>query len=242
VHRGDDDTVSRDALGPAPVQRELSEMSRAIPRSGMLHRTQRHASLSLSGPRSVSLAVAEALINAMEAKDRFLRGHSQRVASLAVGIARELGLDDETVETIGVAGRVHDVGKIGIREAVLHNPGRLGPEEYEHIKTHVQIGIEILSPLRHHGAVLEYVHHHHEAFDGTGYPQGLRGEEISLGGRVLAAADVFDALTSSRPYRLPLSPADALEMLAGPAGHLLDPVVYAALCRVVRRDGCGSAA
>jgi HD-GYP domain-containing protein (c-di-GMP phosphodiesterase class II) len=190
---------------------------------------------SSSGLRSVSLEMTEALVNAMEAKDVFLRGHSQRVAEFASAIAREMGLDAETVESVCVAGRVHDVGKIGIREAVLLKPGPLTVEEYAHIQTHVAIGVEILSPLRSLGAVLDYVHHHHERFDGSGYPQGLRGEEISIGGRVLAAADVFDALTSRRPYREPLSAGEAIGVAADLVGGLLDPAVYEALRGVIRR-------
>jgi putative nucleotidyltransferase with HDIG domain len=183
------------------------------------------------------LTVIDALVVAMESTDEFLRGHSQRVSELAVAIARELGLEPDVTEDIRLAGRVHDVGKIGIRESVLLKPGPLSADEYEHIKTHVRIGVQILQPLSEMGAVLDYVRHHHERFDGTGYPQGLRGEEISLGGRVLAAADVFDALTSKRPYREPLSRCDALVLLAGPEGRLLDPRVFDALCHAV---GCPS--
>lgn len=184
--------------------------------------------------RAVILGVAEALVNAMEAKDPFLRGHSQRVAALAAAVARELGLDVATVEAIHTAGRVHDVGKIGIRESVLLKRGALTAEEYAHIQTHVQIGVDILSPIRDHGPVRDYVHHHHERFDGGGYPQGLRGHEISIGGRVLAAVDVFDALTSVRPYREPLAPGDALAELSSVGGRQLDPEVLVALQQVVR--------
>ncbi|MBX6332670.1 MAG: response regulator, partial [Gemmatimonadaceae bacterium] len=135
--------------------------------------------------RTLTVSVAEALINAMEAKSIYLRGHSQRVAELAVSIADHMGLDADTVEAIRMAGRLHDVGKIGIREEVLDKPGKLTPEEFAHVKTHVEIGMEILAPLQHLGPVLDYVHDHHEHYDGSGYPRGLAGEAISIGGRIL---------------------------------------------------------
>ena len=181
----------------------------------------------------MSVCIAEAFVNAMEAKDVFLRGHSQRVAELAAAIATELGLDAEAVGLVRIAGSLHDVGKIGIRETVLLKAGPLTADEYEHIKTHVRIGVDILAPLGHLGEALEYVAQHHEHLDGTGYPRGLRGHEISLGGRILAVADMFDALTSRRPYREPLTPAQAIELLAGLAGRAIDPYVFETLCRLV---------
>ena len=185
--------------------------------------------------RTLTVSVAETLINAMEVKDLYLRGHSQRVAALGAEIAEEMGLDADTVENIRLAGRLHDVGKIGIREAVLNKPGKLDAEEFEHVKDHVRIGMEILAPLRHLGVVLTYVHEHHEHWDGSGYPRGMAGEEISIGGRILAAADAFDAVTSNRAYRQGMAAAETAEYLAAHSGTLLDPDVYAALRTVVRR-------
>lgn len=184
--------------------------------------------------KALTIGVAEALVNAMEKKDRFLRGHSQRVAELGAEIARELGLDAETVRAVHLGGRLHDVGKIGIREEVLHKPGRLTEDEYAHVKEHVALGMEILAPLPDLGEALTFVHHHHERMDGTGYPQGLSGEAISLGGRILCAADTFDALTSVRPYRAPMQDLETLAFLEGLSGPFLDPTVYDALTRVVR--------
>jgi putative two-component system response regulator len=185
--------------------------------------------------RLMSVSIAETLINAMEAKDMYLRGHSQRVAELAGQLARELGLDETMSEDLRVAGRLHDVGKIGIREAILNKPGRLTSEEFEHVKRHVQIGLDILAPLFHIKKPLKYVEHHHERWDGDGYPQGLSGEEIPLGARILCAADTFDALTSKRAYRDPLKPMAALEHLRVDAGKQFDPCVYDALVRVVTK-------
>jgi len=191
--------------------------------------------------RLMSVSIAETLINAMEAKDVYLRGHSQRVAELAGQIAEEMDLGNIVCEDLKVAGRLHDVGKIGIREAILNKPGRLTSEEFEHVKQHVQIGLDILAPLFHLKTPLNYVEHHHERWDGTGYPRGLSAESIPLGARILCAADTFDALTSKRAYREPMTPIAALEHLKVDIGKQFDPSVYDALLRVItRRLGTGS--
>ena len=185
--------------------------------------------------RDMSVNIAETLINAMEAKDVYLRGHSQRVADLAAEIAAELELPPNIIEEVHLAGRLHDVGKIGIREEVLNKPGRLTEDEFAHIRDHVRIGMEILAPLRHLGVVLDFVHDHHEHIDGSGYPRGRSGESISIGGRILTAADAFDAVTSKRAYRDPMTTDEALQLLGRDAGAFLDVQVYAALQRVVGR-------
>ena len=147
---------------------------------------------------ALTLGVADSLINAMEAKDVYLRGHSRRVAEQAASIAEELGLDADIVENVRLAARLHDVGKIGIREDILNKPGKLTAEEYAHVKEHVNIGMEILAPLKHIPTALEYVQDHHEHWNGGGYPRGLAGEQISIGGRILVACDAFDATERQR--------------------------------------------
>jgi putative two-component system response regulator len=183
---------------------------------------------------TLSMNVAETLIKAIEAKSPYLRGHAQRTSELAALMAGALGLDAAAVEQVRLAGRLHDVGKIGIREAVLDKPGKLTPEEVEHMRDHVRIGMEILSPLAHLGPVLRFVADHHERWDGTGYMQAFRGEEISIGGRILAAVDAFDAITTRRPYQQPMSSEEAITYLASHVGTLLDPKVYEALRTVVQ--------
>ena len=185
--------------------------------------------------RTLTVRTAEALINAMEAKDVYLRGHSQRVAELAAAVAEELGLPEDTVEHVRLAGRLHDVGKIGIREEVLNKTGALATEEFAHIKEHVRIGVEILSPLGHLGEVLAFVRDHHERWDGTGYPRGVAGEAITLGGRILSTADAYDALTSRRAYRDALSEEETVALLQAQVHRHLDPLVFAALQRVLAR-------
>jgi putative two-component system response regulator len=185
--------------------------------------------------RLMSVSIAETLINAMEAKDVYLRGHSQRVAELAGQLAEDMGLEDAMCEDLRAAGRLHDVGKIGIREDILNKPGRLTQEEFDHVKRHVQIGLDILAPLFHIAKPLKYIEHHHEHWDGAGYPMGLVGEAIPLGARILCVADTFDALTSKRAYRAPLEPLNALDHLSVDVGKQFDPCVYDALVRVITR-------
>jgi putative nucleotidyltransferase with HDIG domain len=184
---------------------------------------------------ALTIGIAETLINAMEAKDVYLRGHSRRVAEQAASVAEEMGLDADMVENVRLAGRLHDIGKIGIREDVLNKPSALTAEEYAHVQEHVRIGMEILAPLRHIPDALEFIHDHHERFDGSGYPRGRKGDEISLGGRILAACDAFDAMTSRRAYREAYDDRTAIGRLETEVGDALDPVVFAALRKVVVR-------
>jgi len=185
--------------------------------------------------QQMSVAVIEALIKAQEAKDVYLPGHSQRVADLAASIASAMGLDDELVEDVRLAGRLHDVGKIGVRESVLNKPDRLTPEEVEHVQDSVRMGVEILSPLKHLARILPYIQDHQEHWDGSGYPKRLVGPESAIGGRILHLADAFDAMTSRRAFREPMAPQRAMEILAKEAGVEFDPEVFHAFTKVVQR-------
>ncbi len=182
---------------------------------------------------AIVVGVVTALVRAQETKDVFLRGRSDRVADLAASIASVMGLSDDDVEGLRVAARVMDVGRIGIREEVLNKPGRLTDEEFEHIKSHVTTGLEILSAIKPLAHLLPAIAHHHEHWNGGGYPHGIAGEEISVGGRILAAADAFDALTSQRAYRDSMTSEEAIEYLGQHAGTLLAPDVCKALQAVV---------
>jgi putative nucleotidyltransferase with HDIG domain len=183
----------------------------------------------------VSTATLEALVNALEAKDPYLRGHSARVADLAANIATELGLAEEDVDRTRMAGRLHDLGKIGTRDAVVNQERPLTADEFEHVKQHVIIGAQILAPLVHLGDVVSMVKSHHERWDGTGYPDGLRGEDVPLGARVIGTAEVYDALTTARPYQDKMTPEQAVERMGDLSGTVLDPTVYDALVRIVGR-------
>jgi putative two-component system response regulator len=217
-----------EAMGRALHKRRLLIEQRRIERL-----IREEVELQTTQLQTLSIGVAETLVKAMEAKSVYLRGHAQRTSELAASIAEALGLDAATIEQVRLAGRLHDVGKIGVRDAVLDKPGKLTPEEIEHVRDHVRIGMEILSPLAHLGTVLRFVADHHERWDGTGYLQAFRGEEISIGGRILAAVDAFDAITTRRSYQEPMSSEQAITYLAGHVGTLLDPRVYEALRQVV---------
>lgn len=183
----------------------------------------------------LSVATLEALVNALEAKDAFSRGHSARVADLAALVAIEMGASDEEVETVRAAGRLHDIGKIGIHETILNKEGPLTPEEYAHVKAHVTIGSQILAPLTHLGDVIPFIRHHHEQYDGHGYPDGLSGEAIPLGARILCAAEIFDALTTPRPYQERMAPEAAAVRMRELSGRVIDPAVLEALIAVTER-------
>jgi len=183
----------------------------------------------------ISLATLEALVNALEAKDPYLRGHSARVAEVAALVAAELGYDDEAVDAVRIGGRLHDIGKIGIREDVLAKQGPLTDEEYEHIKRHVVVGSQILAPLTHLADVIGFVRSHHERWDGSGYPDGLAGDAIPYGARIIGAVEIFDALTTARPYQETMEPVTAVERMRDLVGGVLDPEVHGALAAVVGR-------
>jgi HD-GYP domain-containing protein (c-di-GMP phosphodiesterase class II) len=151
--------------------------------------------------KDLFLGVVRALSSAIDAKDPYTCGHSERVARLARRLAQALGLPEDDRNRIYLSGLLHDVGKIGIRDFVLQKPGRLSPEELSHIQEHPKIGFDILSGVRQLKPVLAGVRNHHENFDGTGYPDRLRGEEIPLMARIVAVADAYDAMSSDRPYR-----------------------------------------
>lgn len=172
--------------------------------------------------------VVRAMSSAIDAKDHYTRGHSDRVARIAVRLAQQLACSHDDVHAIYFAGLLHDVGKIGIDDAVLRKPGKLTEEEYEHIKTHTTIGYRILCDLKHMENVLPVVLHHHENWDGRGYPHGLSGEEIPYWARIVAVADAYDAMASDRPYR-PGMPHEKIEQIFHDgAGRQWDPHVVAA--------------
>ena len=172
------------------------------------------------------------LANALEAKDPYTRGHSERVSRWSRRLGAALGLGAREIEVTAQAGRLHDLGKIGIPEAVLRKRGPLDPEEWAVMRRHPLIGAQIVAPLDFFARGSLVVRHHHERWDGSGYPDGLAGEAIPIGARVVAVADVYDALTSDRPYRPALPPSAALAHLVREAGRTLDERMVAAFIAV----------
>ncbi len=173
------------------------------------------------------IGTIKAMTSAIDAKDRYTRGHSVRVAKLSRQIARAAGLDETTAEQIYVSGLVHDVGKIGVPEAVLTKAGRLTDEEFELIRRHPDIGHDILSGIPSLKGILPGVLHHHEKWDGTGYPHGLAGERIPLMARVIGLADTFDAMSSTRSYRAAMPREKVLAEIERCAGTQFDPQLAA---------------
>ncbi|MBO8192596.1 HD-GYP domain-containing protein [Streptomyces oryzae] len=187
--------------------------------------------------RAARQAAVQALAQAVHIKDRYTRGHGERVGLAAVMIARELGMDEERTETLRCAGVLHDVGKLGVPARLLRKAGPLTPAERRVMEQHPEHGAEIVRGLDFLGEARAAVLHHHERMDGTGYPRGLAGEEIPEVARIVAVADAFDAMTSTRCYRPGRPVAAALEELERCAGTQFDPRMVAALTRALRRHG-----
>jgi putative two-component system response regulator len=152
--------------------------------------------------------------NAVEAKDAYTQGHVERVSNLARTIGQKMGLSAREIEALRFGGVLHDIGKIGISEAILNKPGPLNPEEWKVMKGHTDAGEKICLPLKKNlGRALKVVRHHHEKLDGSGYPDGLKGEEISIEARIMAVVDIYDALVTARPYRKAMGRKAAFEIL-----------------------------
>jgi hypothetical protein len=195
--------------------------------------------------KEMLFGIIRALTAAIDAKDPYTSGHSERVARIAVRIAEELGMPPHLRGDLYLMGLLHDVGKIGIDDEVLKKTGPLTPDEFRKIQAHVKIGVNILSDLKKLHHLLPGVASHHEAYDGTGYPEGMKGEDIPFVARILAVADSFDAMSSTRPYRRPLTPMKIDEIFRGGAGSQWDPRIVDALftCRgdleQIRQKGLG---
>jgi putative nucleotidyltransferase with HDIG domain len=173
-----------------------------------------------------------ALAEALEAKDSYTNGHSKRVTEISEVIAREIGLKKRDIEKIRLAGMLHDIGKIGVPEAILNKNGKLTDEEFDVVKTHTVCGIRILEGFIRDEEVTSMIRHHHERFSGGGYPDGISGDEISIGARIMAVADAYDAMTSDRPYRKAMTPEKALEQLSANSGTQFDPEIVEAFMKV----------
>jgi diguanylate cyclase (GGDEF)-like protein len=181
------------------------------------------------------IGTAEALATALEAKDQYTADHARSIAELAVDVGRELDLPESAIEDLRYGGIFHDVGKIAVPDYLINKPGPLTEEEFEVVKEHPAKGAEILAPVPFLYGVRTIVRHAHEHYDGSGYPEGLRGEQIPLGARIVLAVDAYHAMTSDRPYRAAMSHAEALEELESCAGTQFDPEVVETLLIVLKR-------
>ena len=170
----------------------------------------------------------EALADIVDERDPYTFGHCKRVADFSRAICTRMGLSPDLTEEIVLAARVHDVGKIGIRDSVLLKPDRLTVEEFDHIKTHPEIGARLTARFPDFAKGTRYIRHHHERWDGGGYPAGLKGGAIPLGARIIAVADTYDAMSSTRVYRQSMADDTIRAEMARVAGAQLDPEVVAA--------------
>jgi len=169
------------------------------------------------------LASISSLVQALEARDQYTRGHSEDVSKICIELAKRMNVAQDELEDIAIAARLHDIGKIGVRDDVLLKPGKLTDSEFAMIKRHPVVGAKILEPIPRLEKVIPIVLSHHERFDGKGYPEGLKGKNIPFWARVTAVADTFDALTSNRPYRDSLPREKALQIIADVRGTQLCP-------------------
>jgi putative nucleotidyltransferase with HDIG domain len=201
------DTGERDL-----VEQSVQQVAVAFTNAGLVHRLER-----------LNLGTLNALARTIDAKSSWTAGHSERVTAYGVALARALGLDEPTIAEMRRGGLLHDIGKIGIPNHILDKPGQLTHDEMAIVKRHPEVGARILEPIAEYAAAIPIVLQHHERWDGTGYPFGLRGEDISLGGRIFALADVFDALTSDRPYRRGWALDDVAALFARETGRHFDP-------------------
>ena len=226
-----------DALKRALKQRAARLQDREV--SAWLTKEVTHSQAELERAhlelKQLTVATFDGLISALEAKSPYLAGHSARVSATAASIAYELGLSDDEVDQVRVAGRLHDLGMIGIQDRVVDKRGKLTEEDFAHIREHVMIGARMIRPFVHLAPIVGMVRAHHENWDGSGYPQGLAGEDIPFGGRILRAAEVYDAVTTRRPYQSVKTPEEAVVQMRGMVESVLDPKVMDALESVVEQ-------
>ena len=190
--------------------------------------------------QTMNMEIIRSYARAVEAKDIYTRGHSERVSEYASVIGRELGLNGDDLELLSTAGMLHDIGKIGIPDGILNKPASLTDVEYDIMKEHPAVGTHILSRISALAEVIPLIHHHHERYDGRGYPDGLRGDEIPYLARILSVVDGFEALTSSRAYHRARSVEEALTILIDGSGTQWDPNVVETLVRLVREERLGA--
>jgi HD-GYP domain-containing protein (c-di-GMP phosphodiesterase class II) len=223
--------------------RQALERRRISMREDAMSRSLREEVGKLSGElrqararvEDLALATLESLVCVVEAKDPWLAGHSVRVAQLAASLAAEMSRNDAEIESVRIAGRLHDIGMICLADGILSKKGPLTPDEFVQIKRHVIVGSDIVSPLPEFGAVSRFVRHHHERWDGHGYPDRLGEDEIPWGARLIGAAEIYDAFTTKRPYRKPISPESAVAEMKKLIGTTIAPQVHEALAAVVGR-------
>lgn len=186
--------------------------------------------------RKMYLETIRALATAIDAKDPYTKGHSERVAQMTVALARELNLPEREIDDLEYAALLHDIGKIGVDERILGKDDGLTDEEFEEIKTHTAVGAKIIEPVEFLKKSYKAIYHHHERFNGSGYPNGTKEEDIPLFARIIAVADAYDAMGSDRPYRKKLSKDKIMKELKDQSGKQFDPKIVKALISILERE------
>jgi putative two-component system response regulator len=222
----------KDYFGPSPNESdEASDFSLQSGIQGIVN--FKWSDIGLSDNQN-SLEFAKVLADTLEARDPYTSGHSERVCYYANVVSRKLSLSSKDRTEIQIASYLHDIGKIGISDRCINKKGTLTPTDWAIIKQHTKKSVELLRPLKLSVNILSYILHHHEHYDGTGYPDGLAGEEISLGARILAISDAYDSMTSARPYRKPLSNSEARIELLKWSSKQFDPRLVSIFSDVLR--------
>ncbi len=209
----------------AAIHRALERQNLRIRRRDLQNYLQTEIQNKTQEIRSLFLSTIEALVGSLEAKDSCTEGHSRRVTIYSLFIGKKLNLDDQLLNNIRITGILHDIGKIGISEAILNKPGSLSDSEFKVIKQHPIIAEQILRSIPQLDEIRKAIRHHHERYDGAGYPDGLKGEDIPLISRIIAVADCYDAMISDRPYRSALSKEIAIDEIMKNKGSQFDPKI-----------------
>lgn len=232
-----------DAFGPVVVEafthlaEEIAIGLRAQEREEQLREEQAERERAQTQRAEALAAVVRSISTAMEVRDAYTFGHQNRVATIACAIAAEMGWPEDRMKALQIGAQVHDIGKISVPEDLLIKPGRLTREEWEIVKTHDDTGYAILKDVPFSWPVAEAVYQHHERLDGTGYPRGIRGEEITMEARIIAVADIVESMSSDRPYRAACGLDAALALLEAEAGSRLDAEVVRVCLRLFREKG-----
>ena len=231
ISRSDFETLLQKAPRLAfSMMKELSTRLRGTGSLLISHLQRKNLQLS-----QAYLDTVNAVVNALEARDPYTRGHTERVTILSTTIAREMGLKKEDLFSIEIGALLHDVGKIGVPDAILHKPGPLAEVELQQLREHPQKGKNIFGNIDYLKQAIPCVLHHHERFDGQGYPDHIEGVKIPLSGRIIAVADAFDAMTSDRPYRRRLDQKQAIGELKKNSGAQFDPEIVQLFTRLWER-------
>ncbi|NLM47090.1 MAG: HD-GYP domain-containing protein [Firmicutes bacterium] len=197
----------------------------------------RHTFLMYMDMRNQYISTIRALTKTIDAKDHYTHGHSERVARYAIWIGQEMRLPEDQLELLEYLALMHDIGKIGVPENILNKPSRLSDEEFKLVQDHAAVGADILGNIKYIGQHADIVRYHHERVDGRGYPDGLTGEDIPLGAKIICVADAYDAMTSERVYRRPMTKEEAVQELLRCANTQFDAKVVDSFIRVLRRKG-----